>query len=765
MVEVNSGVVDVDIANSVIAGNTGKAQCKFESSQVDWSGSASSDSSCDCGLEEDEFGLGELGDNGGARQIGPQGDMGYVLTMAIDRSSALFNKGAAAKCREQDARGVARPQGGGCDIGAYEANYVEIGGRVWSDADGDGARGPGEALGRVTLDLRDKRGVFVARETTDDDGDYRFEVLLPGAWTVRVTDDDGVLADHRAVTAVSARRELGPAGGSVLNVDFGYQRLAAFGGAVWLDSDGDGVRGSGERGVEDVRVWLLKGGSRLRSVKTGSTGAYEFSGLVPGSYQVEVERPAGYLFTVRKAGGDSDVDMSSGETTTFVLRSGESQATWGAGLVAEAPSLMLVIAADAETPVEEGGAVSYSFVVTNTGNVTLTQISVADPKAGRVVCPETTLAPGKATTCTARYAATRGDVESGRVVNTATVSATGPGGVKVSATDSASIRTVNTTSGGSPSVPGSHPSARPSGASERREGKDRYSTAVEISKTTFDPGVDTVYMATGEDFPDALVGSAASGGNGPILFVTRDAIPTVTAAELRRLAPKRVVVLGGTGVVSASVEAKLGTYAKTTRQAGPDRYSTAAAVSVAHFKPGAPVAFVATGEDFPDALTGGPAAAKLGGPILLTRKDKLPSATVSELRRLKPKRIVVLGGTGVVSASVQSALGAYTSRDATRLADADRYGTGAAISKDTFDPRAPVAYIATGLSFPGALAGGAAGAFDDGPMLLVAGGIVPKATKDELTRLKPSRIIVLGGTAVIPESVEKALDAYLPKAP
>ena len=270
-----------------------------------------------------------------------------------------------------------------------------------------------------------------------------------------------------------------------------------------------------------------------------------------------------------------------------------------------------------------------------------------------------------------------------------------------------------------------------------------------------------MYKRQGVNFPDALAGSAASGGSGPILLVTKDAIPGATLAELKRLKPKRIVVLGGTGVVSAAVEAALKGHAATTRQAGADRYSTAAKISAEHFGPGAATAFVATGADFPDALTGGPAAAKAGGPILLTQKDKLPAATVSELRRLKPKRIIVLGGTGVVSDAVEKALAGYTSGNVSRLAGADRYSTGGAISKDGFDPGVPVVYVATGLNFPDALAGGAAGAFKDGPVLLVSGTTIPKATKAELTRLKPRRVVVLGGMAVVPGSVEKALAAYI----
>jgi len=299
----------------------------------------------------------------------------------------------------------------------------------------------------------------------------------------------------------------------------------------------------------------------------------------------------------------------------------------------------------------------------------------------------------------------------------------------------------------------------------RVEGTNRYLTAVEVSKATFAPGVETVYIATGVNFPDALAGSAASGGDGPILLVTKDSIGGATLTELKRLKPKRIVVLGGAGVVSTAVEATLKNHATTTRQAGADRYTTAAAISAKHFEPGTATAYVATGEDFPDALTGGPAAAKLGGPILLTQKDKLPSATVSELKRLKPKDIAVLGGTGVVSAEVEKALAVHTSGKVTRLAGADRYATGAAIAMKAFKPGVPVVYVATGANFPDALAGGAAGAFRDGPVLLVAGENIPKATKDELARLKPNRVIVLGGAAAVPETVRKALAAYLPKSP
>jgi spore germination protein YaaH len=84
----------------------------------------------------------------------------------------------------------------------------------------------------------------------------------------------------------------------------------------------------------------------------------------------------------------------------------------------------------------------------------------------------------------------------------------------------------------------------------RLAGADRYATAVEISKANFSPGVPVVYVANGLNFPDALAGAAVAGGKGaPMLLVPRDTVPASVAAELTRLKPAAIVVLGGTGMV------------------------------------------------------------------------------------------------------------------------------------------------------------------------------------------------------------------------
>ncbi|MCB0911419.1 MAG: hypothetical protein KDB60_07375, partial [Propionibacteriaceae bacterium] len=104
--------------------------------------------------------------------------------------------------------------------------------------------------------------------------------------------------------------------------------------------------------------------------------------------------------------------------------------------IASGPSLSLAKTAGTPSGNTAGSTIAYTFLVQNTGNVTLTTVKVTDPKVGTVTCPATTLAPGAATTCTATYTLKQSDVDAGQVVNTATASGTPPTGSAVTATDS-----------------------------------------------------------------------------------------------------------------------------------------------------------------------------------------------------------------------------------------------------------------------------------------------------------------------------------------
>ncbi|MCV0403479.1 MAG: cell wall-binding repeat-containing protein [Chloroflexi bacterium] len=196
------------------------------------------------------------------------------------------------------------------------------------------------------------------------------------------------------------------------------------------------------------------------------------------------------------------------------------------------------------------------------------------------------------------------------------------------------------------------------------------------------------------------------------------------------------------------------------RLAGSDRYATAAAISRASFTPGVPVAYVATGTNYPDALAGGAAAARDGAPVLLTQQGSLPSATATELARLKPGRIVVLGGPSVVSEAVRSKLTGYTGGGVSRLYGADRYATAAAISAAGTPRGISVVYVATGTNYPDALAAIPLAARTDSPLLLTQPHSLPYATARELDRIRPGRIVVLGGSAVVSDKVLDRMRVY-----
>jgi putative cell wall-binding protein len=282
----------------------------------------------------------------------------------------------------------------------------------------------------------------------------------------------------------------------------------------------------------------------------------------------------------------------------------------------------------------------------------------------------------------------------------------------------------------------------------RLAGSDRYATAVEVSKSRFGPGVAVAWVASGRDFPDALAaGAAAAEDGGPVLLVDGGRVPESTATELQRLRPGRILVAGGASAVPDSAVSQLRSYGPVERVSGGDRYSTAAAISASTFD-AAGTAYVASGERFPDALAGVPAAHTDRAPLLLVSRDAVPGATEAELRRVGARRVVLLGGTGVVSPGVESHLRSIAGT-VERIAGFDRYATSALVSSRSFQGGVPV-MVATGASPADALAGGPAAA---GPVLLVRQNCIPADVATELRRLGTATL--LGGLGALGLGVER----------
>lgn len=301
-------------------------------------------------------------------------------------------------------------------------------------------------------------------------------------------------------------------------------------------------------------------------------------------------------------------------------------------------------------------------------------------------------------------------------------------------------------------------------AVERIWGSDRYGTAAAVS-ADWSPGVDLVYLASGLDYPDAMPAGALGGTHdAPVLLTRPNGIPSVTRAELTRLQPDRIVVMGGSSAIGDSVLADLADYAQAdtpdevSRIAGPDRYATASQAALT-FPTGVQVAYIAKGSDFPDALAAAARGGQLDSPVLLTKTDHLPSATRAALEHLDADQIVVLGGSGAVDDTVLTALGAYTDGSVTRAAGENRYGTAAAISQD-HAPGVAAVFVATGEVYADSMTGAPLTASVLGPIVLTQQDHLPAETIAELERLDPQRIIVLGGTQAVSTQVEIDLAAY-----
>lgn len=299
----------------------------------------------------------------------------------------------------------------------------------------------------------------------------------------------------------------------------------------------------------------------------------------------------------------------------------------------------------------------------------------------------------------------------------------------------------------------------------RLSGSDRWQTAAAISRSGWSGGAAVVFLASGERFPDALAATPPAQRNAaPLLLTAGCQLPAATADELVRLSPRRVVVLGGTAAICSAVVSEVAarTGAQTVRVAGADRFATAAALA-SDVPAGVEEVFLASGKEFPDALTGGTRAARAGTALLLTQPCELPAATADALRRLRPARVTVLGGPSAVCDAVLAraavAAGSGVAVPTRRLAGADRFATAAAVARDGWDFSAVIG-VANGLRFPDALAGGAYTAQLDGPLLLVQPDSLPTATRTALLDLRPSRVTIFGGTAVVSDGVRLELEPY-----
>lgn len=306
---------------------------------------------------------------------------------------------------------------------------------------------------------------------------------------------------------------------------------------------------------------------------------------------------------------------------------------------------------------------------------------------------------------------------------------------------------------------------RPLGGGGEFAGSNRYETAVKISQDTFPEGSDTVIIATGLNFPDALAGSSLAGVYGAPVLLVGATVPAEVAAEIDRLGAEDCFILGGPRAVSPSVQASLaGMGLGITRLGGIDRFGTAELIAEetlsALGEDWDGTAFLVTGYDYPDALSAGPLSSFSGSPIFLGGPAGVSDSTRATMDDLGVETVYVLGGPSVIT------LDAGPGVSTLAIAGANRYETAVAVAEfgsDEFGLSFGSLAIATGERFPDALTAGPAQGIKGGSMLITPSASLHSAIAAEITDRAGDigAVSFIGGTSAISTNVRNQVNALL----
>lgn len=339
----------------------------------------------------------------------------------------------------------------------------------------------------------------------------------------------------------------------------------------------------------------------------------------------------------------------------------------------------------------------------------------------------------------------------------------------------------------------------------RLQGTDRIDTAIQQSQKGWPQGTASVILARADDFPDALAGvPLAAQLNAPVLLTSPKELDARVVSALKALHPQTIYLLGGTGAIGTEVMTALqqNGWGKESiiRINGENRYETAASLALAasattlsslitngsislktlpqtFSQQNTSSVVLATGDNFPDALSIASIAGGKRMPILLTTPQELPIESREALKRLHPGKVYIVGGEGVISAEIEQKLPTDLGIPASqikRLSGASRYDTMVAVAQE-FQGDIQKLSFATGEDFPDALAGAALAAHQNSTVILL-----PKTSINEFPMLKTwikgklqsltsltnsssstpnvsPEFYVLGGTGAITQNLESEL--------
>ena len=284
----------------------------------------------------------------------------------------------------------------------------------------------------------------------------------------------------------------------------------------------------------------------------------------------------------------------------------------------------------------------------------------------------------------------------------------------------------------------------------RISGNNRISTAINLSRNYFDHA-NTLVLVNSKEYPDSLTAAPlAKALKAPILLNDSNRLDTQVKNEIRRLGVKKVILVGGNNSLAIGIEKDLKIMnLELSRIAGKDRYDTSArlAKQLVKLTGYSDRAIVASGENFPDALTASSIAAKDDLPVLLVKSTSIPYYIDEVMKDMGIKKTILVGGNKSIGKNIESEL-----RAEYRIAGKNRYETANLVREYGYKKPKKI-FLTTGESFADALVSSALAAMENAPIQLLN----PKNNSDNYidftNRENIEDIIVLGGEKSIPEHI------------
>lgn len=310
---------------------------------------------------------------------------------------------------------------------------------------------------------------------------------------------------------------------------------------------------------------------------------------------------------------------------------------------------------------------------------------------------------------------------------------------------------------------------------KRIDGADRYAVSANISKQNYPYGTDTIVLARGDLFTDALSGGPlAALEMAPVLLTSPTKLPTTVLDEIQRLQPANAIILGGTDSVSINIQNQLESMGiETERIDGRDRFEVSVNVAkkmktiLTEYGMEMDQAFVASGLIFSDALSASSPAGQLSYPILQASQDRLPASVETFVQESGINHFYMVGGADTVSDNVKAKLAQYGSVE--RIEGANRFEVGVNLVKKFHDPEMGIMdprtlVFANGLKFPDALSGAPFAANLYAPIMLTPANRVEPSVKAMLESAEYGHqdlIYVLGGVDSVDSNVENYLKSII----